>query len=50
MPLSFVSIDKVSDVLVLNNEEKNFFKYVDELEDYQSKKKSEYKHCVKYRY
>lgn len=42
MPLSFVSIDKVSDVLVLNNEEKNFFKYVDELEDYQSKKKSEY--------
>lgn len=33
MPLSFVQTHKESDVLLLNNEEKNFFKYVDDLED-----------------
>lgn len=33
MPLSFVQTCRESDVLLLNNEEKNFFKYVDELED-----------------
>lgn len=33
MPLSFVQTHKESDVLMLNNEEKNFFKFVDELED-----------------
>ncbi len=33
MPLSFVQVDKETDVLMLNTEEKNFFKYVDELED-----------------
>lgn len=37
MPLSFVQTSKESDVLLLNNEEKNFFKYVDELEDSASK-------------
>ena len=33
MPLSFVSIDKISDVLILNTEEKNFFNFVDLLEN-----------------
>ena len=33
MPLSFVQARKESDVLLLNTEEKNFFKYVDELEE-----------------
>ena len=33
MPLSFVQSHKEADVLLLNNEEKNFFKFVDELED-----------------
>ena len=33
MPLSFVQSHKEIDVLLLNNEEKNFFKFVDELED-----------------
>ena len=33
MPLSFVQVHKESDILLLNTEEKNFFKYVDELED-----------------
>ncbi len=33
MPLSFVQPQKKSDLLFLNNEEKNFFKYVDALEE-----------------
>lgn len=33
MPLSFVQVHKEADVLLLNAEEKNFFKYVDDLED-----------------
>ncbi len=33
MPLSFVQTHKESDVLLLNAEEKNFFRYVNELED-----------------
>ena len=33
MPLSFVQPPKNPDVLLLNTEEKNFFKYIDELED-----------------
>ena len=33
MPLSFVQARKESDILLLNTEEKNFFKYVDELEE-----------------
>jgi hypothetical protein len=41
MPLSFVQARKESDVLLLNAEEKNFFKYVDELEE-SSSSDSEY--------
>ena len=41
MPLSFVHADKESDVLLLNTEEKNFFKYVDDLEE-QSGDNAEY--------
>lgn len=33
MPLSFVHVRKEADVLLLNAEEKNFFKYVDDLEE-----------------
>ena len=33
MPLSFVHVDKEHEVLLLNAEEKNFFKYVDDLEE-----------------
>lgn len=33
MPLSFVQAHKETDILLLNAEEKNFFKYVDDLED-----------------
>lgn len=33
MPLSFVQTHKESDVLLLNSEEKNFFRYVNELEE-----------------
>ena len=33
MPLSFVQTHKETDILLLNAEEKNFFKYVDDLED-----------------
>ena len=33
MPLSFVSLDDNIDVILLNNEEKNFVKFIDELED-----------------
>ena len=33
MPLSFVRMDSKTDVLLLNTEEKNFFKYIDELEE-----------------
>lgn len=33
MPLSFVQPHKEADVLMLNSEEKNFFKYVDSLEE-----------------
>ena len=41
MPLSFVQTHKEADVILLNAEEKNFFKYVDELED-RSKASSDY--------
>ncbi len=41
MPLSFVHADKESDVLLLNAEEKNFFKFVDDLEE-QSGNNAEY--------
>ena len=41
MPLSFVHAEKENDVLLLNYEEKNFFKYVDDLED-QSEENSEF--------
>lgn len=33
MPLSFMSIPKDSDIVILNTEEKNFFNFVDDLED-----------------
>ena len=33
MPLSFIRADDESDILLLNNEERNFFKYVDGLEE-----------------
>ena len=33
MPLSFVQVHKEADILLLNAEEKNFFKYVDDLEE-----------------
>ena len=33
MPLSFVCTDRRSDMLLLNNEEKNFFKFVNDLEE-----------------
>lgn len=42
MPLSFVSLDSVSDVLVLNTEEKNFFRFVDELEESETKKETDF--------
>ena len=41
MPLSFIHAGKESDVLMLNAEEKNFFKFVDELEE-QSGDNTEY--------
>lgn len=42
MPLSIVSMDKTSDILILNKEEKNFFRYVDELEEAENAKESNY--------
>ena len=33
MPLSFISLDESIDVILLNNEEKNFVKFIDALED-----------------
>ena len=33
MPLSFIALDKNIDVILLNNEERNFVKFIDTLED-----------------
>jgi len=42
MPLSFVAQGKQNDVLLLNNEEKNFFKYVNQLEELRSNEDLDY--------
>jgi len=42
MPLSFVQAGDANDVLLLNNEEKNFIKYVNELEENDTSTNDEY--------
>lgn len=42
MPLSFVSTGKQSDVLILNNEERNFFRFINDMENSPENEGSEY--------
>lgn len=42
MPLSFVQVPKEADIVLLNAEEKNFFNFVNELEDKSTNPRGEY--------